>query len=178
MDLDPQIADFEAVFAEHYPSIYAYLRRRVGASEADDIAAETFVRAYERRAGFSSARGSVRGWLFGIASNLLHHHWRRERRMLRAYARSGVDPLAVPEADASDDRLDAGRQGPTIARALASLPGIEREVLALHTWAQLSHAEIASALGVAEGTVRSRLHRARKRMREQLGDIGKAHTNH
>jgi RNA polymerase sigma-70 factor (ECF subfamily) len=178
MDVDPEIADFEAVFEEHYAAIHAYLRRRVGVVDADDLAAETFVRAYQRRASFEGARGNVAPWLFGIASNLLQHHWRRERRQLRAYARTGVDPLALPDSDASDDRLDAQRSGPAIARALAALPGVERDVLALHVWADLSHAEIAAALGVAEGTIRSRLYRARKRMREQLGDIGKWQTRH
>src|SRR5690348_6799584 len=99
MDVDPEIADFNAVFEEHYASIHAYLRRRVDAATADDIAAETFVRAYQRRSSFEGTRGNVRAWLFGIASNLLQHHWRRERRQLRAYARTGVDPLAQPDTD-------------------------------------------------------------------------------
>ena len=173
MDDDPKTAEFEAVFDKYYATIHAYLRRRVPAAEADDIAAETFVLAFEKWNGFDPERGNVRAWLFGISGNLLQHHWRRERRRLRAYARSGVDPLAPSDADASDERLDAQRHGPVIARALAALPSLERDVVTLHVWAELSHAEIAEALGVAEGTVRSRLHRARGHLREQLGDIGK-----
>lgn len=171
---DPRTSDFTALFDEHYPAIHAYLRRRVG-DAADDLAAETFVRALETRDRFAPERGNVRAWLFGIAGKLLHHHWRRERRQLRAYARTGVDPLDAPDyAGAADERLDAQRQARAIADALASLSARERDVLTLHAWAELSHAEIAAALGIKEGTVRSRLHRARTRMRERLDDIGKA----
>lgn len=174
MTTDPRSSDFTALFDEHYPAIHAYLRRRAG-DAADDLAAETFIRALERRDSYNPLRGNVRAWLFGIAGKLLQHHWRHERRQLRAFARTGIDPLAVAdETAAADERLDAQRQARAIADALASLSAQERDVLTLHAWAELSHAEIAAALGIKEGTVRSRLHRARTRMRERLVDIGKA----
>jgi RNA polymerase sigma factor (sigma-70 family) len=116
-------------------------------------------------------RPSAAPWLFGIATNLLRHHWRRERRQLRALARSCVDPV-VSEADAAVSRVDAARAAPILARGLASLKRGERDVLLLHVWAELSQAEVAEALELPEGTVRSRLSRARRQMREQISASG------
>src|SRR5919197_1847747 len=170
-DLTPATADtpaaFKDIFEANYAQINSYLRRRVSESDADDIASETFAIALKRSDHFDAARGEVRGWLFGIAANLLRSHWRTEKRQLRAYARSGIDPVRDEVADA-DERVDAARLGPVIAAALLDLPRVEREVLTLHAWAQLSHTEIASALDIPEGTVRSRLSKARARMRERL----------
>jgi RNA polymerase sigma-70 factor (ECF subfamily) len=165
-------ARFGILFDRYYAAIHAYLRRRVGADEAEDLAAETFVRAFRTRGRFEADSRSAKPWLFGIATNLLLHHWRRERRRLRAYARTGIDPVVSP-ADEIDNRLDAAAAGPGMARALASLSVGERDVLLLHAWAELSDAEIAEALGTALGTVHSRLSRARHRIREALPAIGK-----
>ncbi len=139
---------------------------------ADDLAQETFAVAFERRSSFNPSHESARPWLFGIAGNLLRHHGRTERRQLLAYARSGVDPASDPGFEAAEDRVDAGALGPALARALASLRHRDREVLLLHAWADLSYEEIARALGVPVGTVRSRLFRARRRIRKRLGEIG------
>ena len=91
--------------------------------------------------------------------------------MLRAYARTGSDP-ALPEGDTSVDRLDAQSERVTLAAALANLRREEREVLLLHAWADLSDSEVADALSLPLGTVKSRLSRARDRMRNHLNDIG------
>lgn len=169
----PSNAEFEAIFEQNYGLVRAYLWRHVG-HDADDIASETFLIAYKKRDSLKALEGSSRAWLLGIATNLLRHHWRSERRQLRAYARTGSDLFEIDEDStaASDSKLDAQRQGALIAGALASLPAIERNVLTLYAWAGLSNPEIALALGVPEGTVRSRLHRARLHMRERLGRIG------
>jgi RNA polymerase sigma-70 factor (ECF subfamily) len=84
--------------------------------------------------------------------------------MLRAYARSGSDPVLADAADASIERADAEAQKQALAAALAELRDGEREVLLLHAWAELSDAEIAEALSLPIGTVKSRLSRARERM--------------
>jgi len=111
-------------------------------------------------------------WLFGIATNLLRHHHRGEARRLRAYAR--LDRLA--DADDSfggiEARLDAERAGPAIAEALMRLSAGERDVLLLFAWADLRYEEIAMALRIPIGTVRSRLNRARRRVRELIGESG------
>jgi RNA polymerase sigma-70 factor (ECF subfamily) len=152
--------DFEALFEDHFDSIYAYLARRVGPEIARDLAAETFTRAYAGRKRFDPERGEPRAWLFGIANNLLRHHYRDEERRLRAFARVELPPR------------DGAPEEPSVAEALAVLSREERDVLLLFAWADLSYEQIADALGLPVGTVRSRLNRARTRMREELTKEG------
>src|SRR5262249_51937780 len=82
-----------------------------------------------------------------------------ERRQWRAYARTGVDPLAGDEP-AVDERLDAAAAARGLAAALGAMSARDREVLLLYAWAELGYQEIASALGIPVGTVRSRMNRA------------------
>jgi len=110
---------FEDTFSAEFQSIYRYLRRRVGAAAAEELAAGTFAAAYAGWDRRDHAR-PVRPWLFGIAANLLRHHWRSERRMLRAYARTGSDPVLTDE-ELVLDRLDAVSCHRQLARALAAL---------------------------------------------------------
>lgn len=164
-------SSFDQVFGAEYAPLRGYLYRRLGSAAADDLAAETFAIAYRRWDDLDPSR-PVRPWLYGIAANLLRHHWRSERRMLRAYARSGLDPVVAQDDDASVERADAEAQKRALAAALAELRPDEREVLLLHTWADLTDAEIADALSLAIGTVKSRLSRARERMRNRLAASG------
>ena len=83
------------VFDRHHADVYRYLARRVPADIADDLASETFVQAVTRAYTFDPERGVLRGWIFGIASNLLSRHHREEVRAYRAWARTGVDPLTT-----------------------------------------------------------------------------------
>lgn len=161
---------FDQVFAAEFAPLHAYLRRRLGSTIGEDLAAETFAIAYRRWSKFDQSR-PVRPWLYGIAANLLRHHWRKERRMLRAYARTGLDPVAQDDV-AAVERLDAENQKRALAAALAKLRPEEREVLLLNAWADLSQAEIAEALSLPLGTVKSRLHRGREHVRNQLVAIG------
>jgi RNA polymerase sigma factor (sigma-70 family) len=163
---------FGEVFDRHYAEINRYLGRRVGATMADEIAAETFVAAFRSRARFNPAAADARPWLFGIAANLARRHWRTERRRLRAYARTGIDPIADDSTDEVHRRLDAVADGPRLAGALAALSVGEREVLLLFAWAELSYEEISIALSISPGTVRSRLSRARAHIRELLAPNG------
>jgi RNA polymerase sigma-70 factor (ECF subfamily) len=164
---------FAKVFDRHFGGVHRFIARRVGSELADDLAAETFVEAFRSRGRYDPAHADARPWLYGIAVNLLRHHHRRERRRLRAYARIGVE-AATDEGDLGrvEARVDADAAGPRLALALASLGPGDREVLLLFAWADLSYAEIARALGLPVGTVRSRLHRARAQIRELIGDVG------
>jgi RNA polymerase sigma-70 factor (ECF subfamily) len=148
--------DVERLFELHFDSVYGFLARRVGPDAGRDLAAETFVQALAGRRRFDPRRGEPRAWLFGIAHNLLRHHYRDEERRLAALAR------AEPARD------DAAADEPRLAAALAALSVEERDALLLYAWADLSYDEIAAALAVSVGTVRSRLHRARARLREAL----------
>ena len=154
---------FDAVFAAEFASLHRYLARRVGAAAADDLAADTFAVAFRNWDKLDPER-PVRPWLYGIAANVMRHHWRKERRMLRAYARTGVDPVFTEDEPAEDTR--------ELAAALAQLRPDEREILLLHAWAELTDTEIAVALGIPAGTVKSRLSRTREKLRNRLDPDG------
>lgn len=159
-------------FDQYYRDVHGYLARRVDAHTAEDLASETFARALEHRARFDPAKGGERAWLFGIATNLLAKHRRSEVRGYRAHARLGADPLVEGYTGLGDidARVDAQARGRALAGALADLRDDERDVLLLVAHAQMSDAEVAEALNLPIGTVRSRLHRARARVRAALTD--------
>jgi RNA polymerase sigma-70 factor, ECF subfamily len=159
---------FGLVFDRHFADIHRYLHRRVGAGLADDLAAETFVAAFNRRRDYDPEREDARPWLYGIASNLLRGQWRSERRRLLAYARAAIDADPHADDDTVLDRADAAAVAPLVARALAALEDRDRDALLLLAWGELSYDEIADALGVPLGTVRSRIHRARAQVSEAL----------
>jgi RNA polymerase sigma factor (sigma-70 family) len=158
--------EFGAIFERHYDSILRYGRQRVGHDVGEEIAARTMEIAFGRRASFDGRRSSARAWLYGIATNLIQHHLRDERVHLTALGRLPIDPDL--EDVVSPGRLDAERERPALAAALANLPAGERDAFLLHVVADLSYLEIAKVLGVPIGTVRSRIHRARSRMRERM----------
>lgn len=160
---------FAALFDRHYRKIYAYAARRLGPSLAEDIAAETFLIAFDRRGGYDRTRADAGPWLYGIAANLIARHARAEARHLRALARTGVVDVVDGDADEVAGRLDAAAVGDRLAKALAALPATEREVLLLVAWAGLSCQDASTALDIPAGTARSRLHRARTQMRVALG---------
>ena len=87
-------AMFSEIFDRHHRELYRYLRHRVGAEIAADLAAETFVIAFGRRGAYRAEGADARPWLYGIAHNLLRNHQRQEQRRLAAYARHGAEPLA------------------------------------------------------------------------------------
>jgi RNA polymerase sigma-70 factor (ECF subfamily) len=167
--IDP--ADFEIAFQQHFPSIFRFISRRVGSALAEDLAAETFATAYRRRASFEPGRGSLRSWLYGIATNLVRNHWRAEQHLLALDARLVPEIDLSDSSDAADQRVIAALLAPRLAAALGLLTRDQRDVLLLHAWAELSHEEIAAVLEIAPGTARSRLSRARASLRGQLGDF-------
>jgi RNA polymerase sigma factor (sigma-70 family) len=160
---------FAEIFDRHHAGLYRYLRHRVGAALAADLASETFVTAFARRAAFRPERTSVRPWLYGIAHNLLRNHVRREHRRVAAYARHGADPVADPGAMAefalADERADSAAVRSRLRPILARMRPGDRDVLLLVAWADLSYAEVAQSLGIPVGTVRSRMNRARRQLR-------------
>jgi RNA polymerase sigma factor (sigma-70 family) len=147
---------FERLFELHFDPVYGYLARRVGPELGRDLAAEAFAQAFAGRRSFDPRRGEPRPWLFGIAQNVLRRHYRDEERRLHALAGAAAAPDGAPPEE------------PRLASALRLLPVEERDALLLYAWADLSYEEIADATAVPVGTVRSRLHRARSRLREAL----------
>jgi RNA polymerase sigma factor (sigma-70 family) len=167
-------AAFEPLVDRHSAALHAYLVRRCGRA-AEDLLAEVWLAAFAQRAGYDPGLGSVRGWLFGIARNHVLAHWRREASRASAAAEyatvDGGDRGGDGGAgwEAADARLDAAALLPAMLTALRELPEPERELLLLTAWEQLTPAEAARVAGIPAGTARSRLHRARARMRQLLG---------
>jgi RNA polymerase sigma factor (sigma-70 family) len=160
-------AGFATIFDRHFDAVHGYLQRRVGPDLADELAAQTFLVAFDGRGGYDPDQPDARPWLFGIATNLLRRHHRDEVRQFRAYARSALDPV-MDAFDGIEARLDATKMRRELVEALAGLPAEELDALLLYAWAELSYPEIACALDIPTGTVRSRLSRARRRIRAAL----------
>jgi RNA polymerase sigma-70 factor (ECF subfamily) len=159
---------FAVIFDRHFDAVHAYLLRRVGADRADDLASATFTIAFERRGSFRAATSSARPWLFGIATNLLRNEWRAQQRALEALshlASRGGDVGGGPEIDRAGQSVSEAER---VAELLVDLDGDQRDVLLLYAWEGFSYQEIAAALGVPVGTVRSRLARGRARLRSLL----------
>jgi RNA polymerase sigma factor (sigma-70 family) len=156
------------LFDRYADDVHHYAARRLGPDAADDVMAETFTVAFAQRAGFDLSRPDARPWLLGIATNLIRGHRRSEQRRWRAMARA-VEPVEEEsEADLVTARVTAQAARRELAAALARLSDDQRDALLLHAWAELDYDQIAEALGVPIGTVRSRLHRARGVLRKAL----------
>lgn len=154
---------FEEIFDRHFDALHRYLARRAGRQHADDLTSQTFVVAFERRTRFRLDASDARPWLLGIATKLLANDRRAEQRRLEAVGQLSGDARHTlsPASSALDSDGD-------VARALAKLDVAQRDVLLLHAWGELSYEEIADALGIPVGTVRSRLARARANLRAEL----------
>jgi RNA polymerase sigma factor (sigma-70 family) len=165
---------FTVLFRRHAPHIQRYVVHRLGQDAADDIVAETFLLAFRQRDSYDQTRADARPWLYGIATNLIGRHRRAEIRMYRALARTGSDPVMESFTDTVDDRVSASTASRRLAAALARLPAELRDTLLLVAWGDLSYEEVARALGVPIGTVRSRVSRARNKLRRTLGNTNPA----
>lgn len=164
---------FTRLFERHWEALFRFCQSRAGAA-GEDIAAEAFRVAFDRRGRYDSRYGDARPWLFGIANNLLRDHFRSARREEQKLTRSAsLDVLAQ-----SDEPGELERQmlGPQMAGALQGLPAADRDALLLLAWADLDYEQISQALGVPLGTVRSRIHRARQRVRDYLDTQGDLRT--
>lgn len=158
---------FGILFDRHMAEIRRYLKRRVGA-EGEDLTAETFAIAFRGRDRYDLGRADCRPWLFGIAANVIRNHKRSEKRQAHAYARIAPDLDLGPDLLDIHDRVDARSVAPSVFEALASLRRTDRELVLLQAWADLSHAEIAEAMSLPIGTVKSRLSRAQTNVRNAL----------
>jgi len=155
---------FVELFRRHGASVHAYLARRTGRQDADDLLGEVWLRAFRSRATYDHRCHDARPWLYGIARHVLLAHWRDGERL----------PAVVADTETSDpwedvdSRLDARAERGRLRKVLATLSPEEREVLLLVTWEHLTPSEVAVALGIPQGTARSRLHRARSIFRREF----------
>mgnify|MGYP001195813593 CR=1 FL=1 len=160
---------FGVIFERHATTIHRYLVRRVGSWDADPLTGDVFEIAFARRATFDQSNPNARPWLYGIATNLIARAHRSEARQLHAIARlSSQPPADVDPARTVVERDDLATQHTAAAAAITDLPPGERDVLLLFAWEELNYHDIAAALGVPIGTVRSRLNRARTRLRTPI----------
>lgn len=162
---------FGQIFDRHVDAVHGFLVRRGGQDLADELAGEVFRVAFEVRRRFDLERSSARPWLYGIATNVVRRHRRTAGRRSAAYRRLALrDGAGRPDDhDRADAAMDARRQAAELDDALARLAPRDRDALLLHVWEDLSYAEVAEALDIPVGTVRSRLNRARRRLRSALG---------
>ncbi|MCO5996176.1 RNA polymerase sigma factor [Actinoallomurus rhizosphaericola] len=159
---------FTDVYDRYFGDVHRYVAGRLDTQAADDIAAETFLVAFRKRERFDPARGALRPWLFGIATKLVAQHRRVESRHYETLTRVRAAPDDHGHENQVVTAVAAAGLQPQLARALAALTRKERDVLLLVALADLSHEEVAQALGIPYGTVGSRLNRARKKLRTAL----------
>ncbi|WEK60157.1 MAG: RNA polymerase sigma factor [Candidatus Microbacterium colombiense] len=157
---------FSEIFERHVRPVGGYIRRRIGTDAVDDVISETFLVAFRRRAAFDTAWDSARPWLLGIATRVIKSHRAAEARQWRAFEAASMADAAGEESPhvASDARLDAGAALRALAPRIAALNARDRDALLLHAWGDLTYEQIADALGVPVGTVRSRLNRVRRKL--------------
>lgn len=162
---------FGVIFDRHFTEIHGYLSRRAGSDVADGLVGEVFRIAFESRSRYRTDRSCALPWLYGIAANVLRQSWRGEQRRLRLVDKLTSEATARSIDDESA-RARAREEVAMVVDALADLPEAEREAVLLYAWEDLTYDEIAAAQDVPVGTVRSRLNRARKRIRERIDEDG------
>lgn len=151
--------EFSAVFAEQYPAVLAFARRRVGHEDGEDVAAEVFAVAWRR---WDVAPEDVRPWLFGIAKNVIRDCTRGSTRHLRLQTKLAMQPV-TKWTDAPNHAANIDLQ-----RAWAELSESDREAIALVAWDGLSSADAARVLSISRVAYAARLSRARKRLHKRL----------
>ncbi|WP_344829283.1 RNA polymerase sigma factor [Actinocorallia longicatena] len=176
--LDGDEGAFGVLFDRHHRAVYNYcFRRTADWAAAEDLASVVFLETWRRRADVRLDHDSLLPWLYGVATNVLRNHQRALRRHAAALAR-------MPRTRDEDDteavaaRVDDRRRMREILDRISRLPRRHQDVLALCVWEELSYEQAAAALGVPVGTVRSRLNRAREKLREPLPTAGHRGREH
>ena len=159
-------ADFEDIFLEHKDAVYRFAWRMTGeSSAAEDIAQDVFVTMLRGPDRFDASRGSLRSFLLGIARNLALKRWRGQSRLEEFDERDELHFVAQPVS------FDNAEIAELVALSVRSRPQLQREVLVLAEYEDLTLEEIAGVVHAEVGTVKSRLHRARENLRRMLAPL-------
>ncbi|MDH3754255.1 MAG: sigma-70 family RNA polymerase sigma factor [Acidimicrobiia bacterium] len=151
-----------AAYDAHGSLVYSFCRRSLGDDRAKDVTQEVFVSAWRARERFDSSKGSLAGWLMGIAKNRLIDNIRAERR--HASRRADSEPVELPvesNVERVGDRM-------LVADALKSLPERSRTVIELAYLSDLTHTQIAEETSLPLGTVKSDIRRGLASIRRYL----------
>lgn len=155
---------FQALFRRYGQAVFGFFRRRVAdAALAEELAQETFLAVVKAR-GRYQATALFRSYLYGIAFRVLKAH--RRKALLRAMFTGKMPEHAEPAAETSPETGLFARLA--LRDAVARLERMDREMVLLREFEELSYAEIATVLGIPVNTVRSRLFRARVALQEVL----------
>jgi RNA polymerase sigma factor (sigma-70 family) len=160
----PAVLDLEALYRTARDDVYAYVVTLLhDPAAAEDVTAQAFERAVQRRRSYDARRGSPRAWLFGIARNAALDELRRRRRGAQL-ATEPPDPAVAGQ----EDEADRAVRRAAVRAALAGLAPRDREVIALKYHAGLDNAELAAVLGVSVSNAGTLLHRAMTTLREAV----------
>ena len=164
-------AAFEELFHRHAEAVWNHAYRLTGAwSLAEDLTSATFLMAWRKRGEVRLIRDSALPWLYAVAGNLARSEFRRAGRFSRALRRVPAGDTAPDHADDVALRVDDDRRVRAVLEAVRALPKSEREVVELCLLGDLSTADAAALLGLAEPSIRSRVSRAKARLRTLLED--------
>lgn len=158
---------FGDIFDRYSRRVFGYVVRRVPREDAADLTGDVFLRAFRFRHKYDLDRAEALPWLLGIATNVIGEYLRKRSRRMRIGLRPDVLP-GPPVDDIATDRADAAKAWPALERTLLSLKPRDRSVLILYAIEDLTYQEIGDALNIPEGTVKSRLNRARTQASELL----------
>ncbi|GAA3875038.1 sigma-70 family RNA polymerase sigma factor [Saccharothrix violaceirubra] len=162
-------ASFAVLFDRHAEAVWNHAYRLTASwSLAEDLTSATFLAAWHRRSDITLVHDSALPWLYTVAGNLARTEFRRVGRFRRAVLRLPL-PDAVPDhAEGVASSVDGGRRLSRVLAVVRTMPKAEREAVELCLLGELSTAAAAEVLGIAEVTVRSRISRARSRLRDEL----------
>jgi RNA polymerase sigma-70 factor (ECF subfamily) len=159
--------DFRRAFEDHKDAVYGFAYRMTGSAQnAQDLTQDCFVQLLRHPGRFDPARGPLRAFLLGVTRNLVFQHWRQEKR----WDALQLDPLDEDLEWVSPENSD-GSLTTLVAAAVQSLAPLQREAVVLFEYEGFTLEEIAAVVGAEVGTVKSRLHRAREKLRRRLAPV-------
>lgn len=163
---------FGQLFERHAEAVWNHAYRLTASwSLAEDLTSSTFLLAWRKCGEVRLVRESARPWLYTVAGNLARDERRGATRFLRALRKVPDTSVEADHADDVADRVDGDARMARVLAAVRSLPRAERQAVELCLLGELPTADAAELLGVAEASVRSRISRARARLRTKLEDV-------